>query len=229
MRGRSVTVWGVFFMTPQRILWYFADPMCSWCWGFAPVISAIKDAYAEQLKIALMLGGLRPGTTEPMTPQSRAEILHHWQDVHRLSGQPFAFEGALPEGFVYDTEPPCRAVIAVAEIDADKTFTYFKAVQAAFYADGRDVTRADTLAALVEEQGVDKSRFLERFGSEDMRKLTRRHFEVTRQTGVRGFPTVVLQNESGGTLLTNGYRPLAELTPEIDRWLAEPAGPKDPA
>ena len=211
-------------MMPQRILWYFADPMCSWCWGFAPVISAIKDAYSEQMKIALMLGGLRPGTTEPMTPQARAEILHHWQDVHRMSGQPFAFEGALPEGFVYDTEPPSRAVIAVAEIDAERTFAYFKAVQAAFYAHGRDVTRADTLAALAQEHGIDESRFLERFDSEDAHKLTRRHFEMTRQTGVRGFPTVVLQNDASGMLLTNGYRPLEELTPEIDKWLAQPAG-----
>jgi putative protein-disulfide isomerase len=215
-------------MASQRILWYFADPMCSWCWGFAPVISAIKEAYAEQMKIALMLGGLRPGTTEPMTPQSREEILHHWQDVHRMTGQSFDFEDALPEGFVYDTEPPSRAVIAVAGIDAETTFAYFKAVQAAFYAYGQDVTRADTLAALAEEHNIDKARFLERFHSEDARKLTQRHFEVTRQTGVRGFPTVVLQNEAGGTLLTNGYRPLAELTPEIDKWLAQPVGQKEP-
>ena len=25
-----------------RELIYFADPMCSWCYGFAPVISAIE-------------------------------------------------------------------------------------------------------------------------------------------------------------------------------------------
>jgi putative protein-disulfide isomerase len=34
--------------------------MYSWCWGFAPVIDAIKEAYADQLKVALLLGGLRP-------------------------------------------------------------------------------------------------------------------------------------------------------------------------
>ena len=211
-------------MTPQRILWYFADPMCSWCWGFAPVISAIKETYSEQMKIALMLGGLRPGTVEPMTPQSRAEILHHWQDVHRMTGQAFVFEGAMPEGFVYDTEPPCRAVIAVAGIDPETTFAYFKTVQTAFYAHGQDVTQTETLATLAEQHDIEKSRFLGRFHSEDAHVLTRKHFEVTRQAGVHGFPTVVLQNDAGGTLLANGYRPLAELQPEIDKWLAQPAG-----
>jgi len=42
------------------ILWYFADPMCSWCWGFSPVIETLRDEYRERMKTALVLGGLRP-------------------------------------------------------------------------------------------------------------------------------------------------------------------------
>ncbi|OGI52720.1 MAG: protein-disulfide isomerase [Candidatus Muproteobacteria bacterium RIFCSPHIGHO2_12_FULL_60_33] len=207
-------------MTPQRILWYFADPMCSWCWGFAPVISAIKEAYSDRVKIALMLGGLRPGTTEPMTPKSREEILHHWQDVHRMTGQPFAFEGAMPEGFVYDTEPPSRAVIAVADINPEAIFPYFKSVQEAFYARGQNVTQPDTLAALAEHHNIESAVFLDRFRSDDIRKKTQTHFQIARQSGVRGFPTVVLQNGTTGALLTHGYRPFGELQPAIDNWLA---------
>jgi putative protein-disulfide isomerase len=210
-------------MTPERILWYFADPMCSWCWGFAPAISTIKESYSDRLKIALMLGGLRPGTTEPVTPKFREETLHHWQDVHKMTGQPFAFEGAMPEGFVYDTEPASRAVIAVAEINPEATFPYFKSVQAAFYTQGRDVTKTETLAELAQQHNIDKPKFLERFESEDIKHKTRAHFRITRENGVRGFPTIVLQAESGQKLLTNGCRPLEELRPELDAWLAETA------
>jgi len=210
-------------MAQERILWYFADPMCSWCWGFSPAISAIKESYSDRLKIALMLGGLRPGTTEPVTPQFREEILHHWRDVHKMTGQPFAFEGAMPEGFVYDTEPASRAVIAVAEIDPEAIFPYFKSVQAAFYSQGRDVTKSATLAELAEQHYIDKPRFLERFESDDVRNKTRAHFRITRETGVRGFPTIVLQAESGQKLLTNGCRPLEELRLELNAWLAQTA------
>lgn len=210
-------------MSSERILWYFADPMCSWCWGFTPVIGAIKEGYSDRLKIALMLGGLRPGTTEPVTPKFREEILHHWRDVQRMTGQPFAFEGALPEGFVYDTEPASRAVIAVAGIDPAAIFPYFKSVQAAFYTEGRDVTRAGTLADLAAQHNIDMPRFLERFESGEVRDMTRTHFRLTREAGVRGFPTIVLQAGSGHKLLTNGCRPLAELRPELDAWLAETA------
>lgn len=209
-------------MTQQRTLWYFADPMCSWCWGFAPVISAIKDAYSDRVKIALMLGGLRPGTTEPVTPKFREATLHHWRDVHRMTGQPFAFEGAMPEGFVYDTELPSRAVIALAELNPTAIFPYFRSVQEAFYAQRRNVTQTDTLAALAEPYQIEMAKFLERFHSDDVKQKTQKHFQITREAGVRGFPTIVLQNEKGGTSLTNGYRPFEELRPGIDAWLAGP-------
>jgi len=210
-------------MAQERILWYFADPMCSWCWGFTPAISAIKERYSDRLKIALMLGGLRPGTTEPVTPKFREETLHHWRDVHKMTGQPFAFEGAMPEGFVYDTEPASRAVIAAAGIDPEAIFPYFKSVQAAFYTQGRDVTKTGTLAELAEQHNIDKPRFLERFESEDVKNKTRAHFRITREAGVRGFPTIVLQAGSGHKLLTNGCRPLEELRPQLEAWLAETA------
>ncbi len=215
-------------VTPQRVLWYFADPMCSWCWGFAPVMSAIRETYADRLRIALVLGGLRPGTTEAVTPRFRDEILHHWRDVQRMSGQAFQFEGALPDGFMYDTEPPSRAVISVAEINPEATFPYFKSVQAAFYAQGQDITQALTLAALAESHGVTPVQFLERFNSGEARAKTRKHFEAARQAGVRGFPTAVLQGESGHQLLTNGYRPFEALRRQIDAWLAQADAPGTP-
>lgn len=206
-------------MPQSPILWYFADPMCSWCWGFAPVVTALRDTFQNRIRVALMLGGLRPGTTEPMTAQAREDILHHWHQVHERSGQPFLFEGALPDGFVYDTEPASRAVVAMGELKPEATFPYFKAIQGAFYAEGRDVTRSDVLVELADWQGVDASAFAEAFEGEAMREKTRRHFQLTRQAEVRGFPTLIMQDERGPKLLTNGYQAYEALAPVIEAWL----------
>ena len=210
-------------MNEQRVLWYFADPMCSWCWGFAPVISAIKDTYADKLALALVMGGLRAGNNQPMSAARREEILHHWHEVQRRTGQPFTLEGAMPEGFVYDTEPACRAVVTVADVLPEARFAYFKSVQAAFYVEQKDVTRAEVLAQLAEDQNIDREQFLEAFESETIAEKTRNHFEQTYQAGIRGFPAAVLQNAAGFQLLTYGYAPLQQLTPTIDEWLDESA------
>lgn len=202
----------------QPTLWYFADPMCSWCWGLSPVIEAIREDYRERMKIALILGGLR-SETEAMSDERRTEIFQHWHDVNALSGQAFQFEGALPAGFVYDTEPACRAVVAAASLKAEATFPIFKAIQSAFYTAAQDVTQAAVLAGLAEANGVATAPFLQAFDSDAVKQKTLAHFHMARQLGVHSFPTLVLQDEEGHQLLTAGYRPLAELRPKIDAFL----------
>src|SRR5512139_452123 len=200
------------------ILWYFADPMCSWCWGFSPVIEALRDAYRERTKIALVLGGLRHETL-PMTPAQREEILHHWHAVHERTGQPFRFDDALPQGFVYDTEPACRAVASMGGLDPPLTFPLFRAIQSAFYAEGRDVTQPGVLAELAAGLGVEATAFLRAFDSDEARARTQAHFRQARQAGVRGFPALILQHDAQLQPISHGCQPLDAVRAVLDRGL----------
>ncbi|HEX7972260.1 MAG TPA: DsbA family protein [Thiobacillus sp.] len=201
------------------ILWYFADPMCSWCWGFSPVIEALREEYHERMKIALVLGGLRPGETAPMTAAGREDILHHWRAVQARTGQPFRFDGALPDGFVYDTEPASRAVVTMGGLDPALIFPLFKAIQTAFYAGGRDVTQAAVLADLAAGLGVEAAAFLRAFDSDEARANTRAHFRQARQAGVRGFPALILQQDAQLHPVINGCLPLETVREAIDNYL----------
>lgn len=201
------------------ILWYFADPMCSWCWGFSPAIDVLRDEYRDRMKIALVLGGLRPGETTPMTPAAREEILHHWHAVHTRTAQPFKFEGALPDGFVYNTEPASRAVVAIGAIEPNLVFPQFQAIQHAFYAQGRDVTQAAVLAELATELGVDGTAFLDLFNGEAARAKTQAHFQHARKAGIRGFPTLIMQRDMQLHPISNGCLPLETVREAIDHSL----------
>jgi putative protein-disulfide isomerase len=204
------------------LLWYFADPMCSWCWGFSPVIEAVREAYHERLKIALVLGGLRPGEAAPMTAAARDEILHHWQQVHERSGQPFQFDGALPDGFIYDTEPASRAVVTAGGLDPATIFAMFKAIQTAFYAEGREVTEPLVLAELAAGLGIDVAAFRLAFDSEAARARTQAHFAQSRKAGVRGFPCLILQRGEQLDRITDGWQPLEAVQAELERLLLKP-------
>lgn len=201
------------------LLWYFADPMCSWCWGFTPVIETVRETYRDRLKIALVLGGLRHETA-PMTAAGRDEILHHWNEVHARTGQPFRFEQALPQGFVYDTEPACRAVAVIGGIDPALTFPLFKAIQQAFYAEGRDVTQPGVLADLAAERGVDRGAFLQAFDNDAARAKTQAHFKQARQAGVRGFPALILQRDAQLHPICHGCQPLETVRAALDAGLS---------
>src|SRR5881392_585632 len=47
---------------------YIADPMCSWCYGFGKSMDALLAQPGEfaPLQLALVMGGLRPYTTETL-------------------------------------------------------------------------------------------------------------------------------------------------------------------
>lgn len=206
-------------MMHEKILWYIADPMCSWCWGFAPVIEAIRWNYCNFLKIELVLGGLRPGTKQTIAPVLREEILHHWKAVERATGQSFRFEGAMSEGFIYDTEPASRGVVAMSLINPEIIFPFFESTQFAFYAEQKDVTKPEILAQLAADIGIDAKSFLRVFESDEAKNQTSIHFDKARRWGVFSFPTVIVQNVSGYSILNRGYCPLEALCLQLDDWL----------
>ncbi|WP_040325863.1 DsbA family protein [Aurantimonas manganoxydans] len=200
---------------------YFADPMCSWCWGFAPTIETIRKTYGDALPVRVVMGGLRPGTEEPMTAQSKAEIRNHWQHVHERSGQAFDFDFFERDGFVYDTDPAARAVVAVRAENPELELPFLERVQRAFYAENRDVTQAETLADLAEEMGLEREPFLMRLQSDAVRDATRLDYATSRNAGVQGFPTLVVGPNAEGTytMLTHGYRGADELMPLVAKVL----------
>ena len=206
-------------MKSPTILWYFADPMCSWCWGFSSVLDQIKENYGDGLKVALMMGGLRPGTMEPMTSEMREEILHHWYEVNKRTGQKFTFDGAMPDGFIYDTEPPSRAVIAVSEISPEFTLLYFKKVQEAFYVDQKNVPDKVVLTELAGSFSIDLQKFVEYFSSDEAKRKTQLHFQQTRQAEVRGFPSLVINTGAEFKKISSGYCSFEDIKQELDVWL----------
>ena len=209
-------------MTPGPHLVYFADPMCSWCWGFSPVVGAIGERFGDALPIRLVLGGLRPWTTKPMDDKARASTRSHWEHVHEASGQPFDFAFFDRPSFVYDTEPACRALVVMRRRDMRDARAGFHRIQAAFYAENRDVTDPAVLTAIAGELGFDQSEFRAQLESDSARDETRADFATAQDVGVTGFPTF-LAGDAGGhyALVTQGYQPADIILPALGRWLAQ--------
>ena len=201
-------------------LLYVMDPMCSWCWGFAPVFDALAaQAAAQGVALELLVGGLRPGSVQALDGATREHILRHWRAVAERTGQPFTFEGALPEGFVYDTEPACRALVSMRELAPAQVWPLLQAIQQAFYVEGRDVTRGAVLADLAESLGVTREAFAGAFDSAALRERTAADFGRAADLGIAGFPTLLAERHGLLALLTNGYQPLETLAPLLGRWL----------
>ena len=126
-------------MTPQIRLVYFADPMCSWCYGFSPVISALAEQFEDRLPLDLVMGGLRAGNTEPMRQQDEDYIHSAWTKVGTATGQAFDMDFFNREG---SSTTPSRLPRGGhgAAADAAHGAAFMVRIQQAFYAENRDMT-----------------------------------------------------------------------------------------
>jgi putative protein-disulfide isomerase len=183
---------------------YFADPMCSWCYGFGPQIARVLEAHPDA-RFDLVMGGLRAFNRGPATETFRRSVLEHWEHVKQASGLELDDAALAREGFVYDTEPPCRAVVTARLIEPKRALAFLGAVQAAFYRGGRDVTQADILADIAAEHGYDRARFTETFGGWTARHETDLDFSTTHTLKISGFPTLGFAHGDQLHLVTVGF------------------------
>lgn len=185
---------------------YVVDPMCSWCYGFAPVIKRIVAEQEENMQFKLVMGGLRPGTELPLDEQMKESIKHHWQDVEKISNQPINYSFFEREDFVYDTEPGCRAVVTIRYLKPESEFEMLEEIQSAFYSKNQDVTNPEVLAAIAGKFDVEAEAFLEKFNSEEMKEKTQQDFIIARHLQANAFPSLYLLNGTSVHLLSRGYR-----------------------
>jgi putative protein-disulfide isomerase len=140
-----------------------------------------------------------------MDGRAKAYVRHHWEQVEACTGQPFDYGFFERQGFVYDTE--CRAAVAARSLAPEATLDYLAAVQHAFYAENRDVTREEVLTDVAAALGLSRDDFVVVYRAPEVAEATGADFALAQAIGIGGFPTVLLQNDKQLTVLSAGCQP----------------------
>lgn len=127
--------------TAEPTVRYIGDPMCSWCWGISPTLIEVASyCQSHGLNFSVHVGGLRPGGGDEWNSSFKAFLRHEWENIHRVTGQPFGFSVLDEAEFNYDTEPACRAVVAMKLLrtSSQVVLAFFSSIQQQFYVKGSD-------------------------------------------------------------------------------------------
>lgn len=195
-----------------------ADPMCSWCYGFSQELERLLQRHPSTM-IQIVLGGLGAGATDVLDDAGKRFRLQHWEKVEHASGARFNRDGLLRRvGFVYNTEPVCRAVVTARILRPDfNLFDVFRAYQNAFYVEAADTT--DELAlAEIGARSLSKARdtisadeFLRTWKLQSTIDETATDFAIARAMGVTSFPNLFLKKNGRLHHVSNGYTPVEQL------------------
>ena len=185
------------------MLYYVTDPMCSWCWGFAPVLDKLTEKLPAYLNLQYVMGGLAPDSNELMPKEMQGYVQSAWRDVSATTGARFNYEfweTCQPRRSTY---PACRAAIAGGLQGALPEM--FEALQRAYYLEARNPSDASTHVALASELGLDTDRFTEDLMSAQVEDLLQKDFAQRRELGVRGFPSLILKTDETSHSIVHGW------------------------
>ncbi len=176
---------------PSATLFYIHDPMCSWCWGYRPVLEQIRSSLKLQLPIINIVGGLAPDSDKPMPAEQQQQIAGYWKKIEQELGTEFNHEFWTQCDPRRSTYPACRAVLAAKMQDAEEDMIL--AIQHAYYLRAMNPSDEDTLLQLADELGLNFEQFMQDIASNDVQLDLVQNIAFTRHHKVSGFPSWLLQ------------------------------------
>lgn len=176
-------------------LFYFHDPMCSWCWGFAPTWQRLRkrlnNTFNDQLSVEYIVGGLAPDSDQPMPQEMQDTLQGYWRRIENLLGAEFNHDFWTHCQPRRSTYPACRAVIAARKQNHE--ISMIRAIQEAYYLRAMNPSDNSTLLQLAGEIQLNTKQFAEDLTSEETEQQLQHEIAQYRQLSSRGFPSLVLQ------------------------------------
>jgi putative protein-disulfide isomerase len=172
---------------------YVHDPMCSWCYAFAPTLARLQAMLEDRVVFTRLLGGLAEDTNQAMPDSMQAYLRDTWQRIEReVPGTRFNHDfwrNCKPRR---STWPACRAVIAARRLDPGAESRMIAAIQHAYYRQARNPSEHDVLEELGSECGLDRREFAKLLNAADTHATLADEVRRSRQLGVSSFPSLRL-------------------------------------
>lgn len=190
---------------------YVTNPMCAWCYGFTGVVRRLAALWQNRLQVQVLLGDLQAFATEPLQHAEKERLAISWHRVQERTSLPFDYRFFTKRGFVYRTEPVCRALLCVRLLRPTLTLEVLRAFHSAFYADGVNITDLSELVRIVGLFGISENLFLTLFESEEVMEQLENEFDLVTSMGASSFPSLFLKTRHGSEVLAKGFYELWEL------------------
>jgi len=181
------------------VLYYVHDPMCSWCWGYRPVLEQIRSELTGKIIVIDIVGGLARDTDEPMSEEMQQQIQSHWKRIEQQLGTEFNFNfwsECTPRRSTY---PACRAVLAAAnqadilEMKLANSRAMTLAIQQAYYLKAMNPSNNKVLLKLAKEIGLDVDQFTKELVGEPLHQQLKEEIRFARSIGGNSFPSWFLK------------------------------------
>lgn len=202
------------FNQPKKSVevYYVTDPICSHCWALEPVLRRFLEQYGHYFNFHTIMGGLLEkwgdGPVDPANGISGPEdVVGHWREVGEYYRMPI--DGTvMMNNPVQSSYPPSRVFKVIQKNQHDATaFEYLRRAREALFIFNQNIAEESVMIDIVNKLGLDGGAIVHESEQTSGQQLLNEDFDLARNLGVRGFPTIIMMNEDNKGLKIVGGRP----------------------
>jgi len=210
--------------TPKKKvdLYYVTDPICSHCWALEPVLRRFEAQYGQYFNMHTLMGGLLEnwnGFADTANGiNGPADVAEHWREVGEHSRMPI-------DGTLWHDDPiessfiPSRVFKVIHKQSPEIANTFLRRAREALFAFNQNIAQDDILIDLVNKVGLSGVEIVKQSKLPEAETTLQDDFQLVRQLGVRGFPTIVMLNEEKKGVKIVGARELEQYTEALQQIL----------
>ena len=185
---------------------YFTDPICSACWAIEPQLKKLKLEYGNLFAIEYCMGGLLPSWVNYNGGgiQNPADVAHHWDEISDYYHMPIDGNVWL-EDPLSSSYPPSIAFKAAEMQDKEASVLFMRVMREMLFLEKKNIAKWENISMAAQRAGLDSERLKYDYDN-GAQQLFEKDLETSRQSGVRGFPTLVFYNENEQQTVVYGVK-----------------------
>jgi putative protein-disulfide isomerase len=173
-------------------LYYTLDPMCSWCYGFAPTWKKLLNNLPSHIKVEYIHGGLARHSDDPMPQEMQDMLQKTWREIEQKVGAKFNYDFWTVCKPRRSTYLACQACVS-ARVQG-KEYEMIQEIQKAYYQNASNPSDKDTLELCASNIGLDVEKFSHDLQSQEIVDLFKEDLKKRRKFGMNSFPSLLLKS-----------------------------------
>lgn len=206
-------------------LYYVTDPICSHCWALEPVLRKFVDQYGQYFNMHTLMGGLlEKWGDDPVDPANGisgpSDVAGHWREVGEHSRMPIDgtvwYDNPIASSFI-----PSRVYKVIQAKNPELANIFLRRAREELFAFNQNIAQDEILIELVNKVGLDGEDILNQSKLPAANTSLHEDFQLVRELGVRGFPTIVMVNEEQKGVRIVGARTLEDYANGLQQLLPD--------
>ncbi len=177
----------------MQTLYYFHDPMCSWCYAFDNTLTRLQQQLPASVNLIKITGGLAADSIVPMSQDMIDAIQKNWRRIENVvTGVTFNYDFWQKNTPYRSTYLACRAVICATKQNTEFETKMIHAIQQAYYQDAKNPSIATTLFKCAESIGLNVEQFQKDIDSEAIDQELKKQINFSYKSGISSYPSLLL-------------------------------------